>query len=434
MALTALKGKSLRRKKPRRVSSKLNGPNYDNAHNLKGEAYGKFLSYAFDFYRLEHKGSDYKKWVLEYFTKHDKTKLTWLKKLPENRFGSTIATLCKVSLMGVPDYCAEYNKYWEALPGTMGSTKPLTQSINRFTGELIELSMKLAEEKKKEEEPFRPGQGKKVLKEKISIQERIRNQAVFMFEPVDIWLDKWYDEQEKYNPKSFDFGKHLRQVNCTQAHARKIREWLDPELLELQEASNPPSKADRDKMNDYDRDSAEQMIEAYSCYTKKSLEKKVLALQNILGALNVIIETAKANRKPRKRVRSKEKMVSKLKFAQSDDKFALASINPQEIINASELWVFNTKTRKIGKYVAKTIDPLHQGREGSGLSVKGTTIQDYDEKLSIQKTLRKPDEKLKEFRECGARKIKTFLDEINAVDIKLNGRINAETILLKAIL
>ena len=255
-----------------------------------------------------------------------------------------------------------------------------------------------------------------------------------MFEPVDIWLDKWYDEQEKYNPKSFDFGKHLRQVNCTQAHARKIREWLDPELLELQEASNPPSKADRDKMNDYDRDSAEQMIEAYSCYTKKSLEKKVLALQNILGALNVIIETAKANRKPRKRVRSKEKMVSKLKFAQSDDKFALASINPQEIINASELWVFNTKTRKIGKYVAKTIDPLHQGREGSGLSVKGTTIQDYDEKLSIQKTLRKPDEKLKEFKECGARKIKTFLDEINAVDIKLNGRINAETILLKAIL
>ena len=70
MALTALKGKSLRRKKPRRVSSKLNGPNYDNAHNLKGEAYGKFLSYAFDFYRLEHKGSDYKKWVLEYFSNY----------------------------------------------------------------------------------------------------------------------------------------------------------------------------------------------------------------------------------------------------------------------------------------------------------------------------------------------------------------------------
>ena len=428
MALTALKGKSLRRKKPRRVASKLNGPNYENADKLKGEAYGKFISYAFDYYRLESKHSDYKKWVIEYFTKHNKDKLAWLKKCPENRYGSTIAALCKISLMGVPDYCEEYNKHWESLPGTMGSTKPLSQSINRFADELIEHSMKIAEEKKKEEAP------KKVIKEKISIQERIFAQAVIMFEPIDIWLDKWYDEQEKFNPKSFDFGKHLRQVGCTQAHARKMRDWLDPELLELQDASNPPSKADRDKMNELDRDDAEQLIEAYSCYTKKSLERKVLAMQNILGACNVIIETAKANRKPRKRVRSKEKMVSKLKFAQSNDKFALASINPQEIINASELWVFNIKTRKLGRYVAKTIDPLHQGREGSGLSVKGTTIQDYNVDLSVQKTLRKPEEKLKEFKESGPRKIKTFLDEINAVDIKLNGRINPETILLKAIL
>ena len=431
MALTALKGKSLRRKKPRRVSSKLNGPNYENADKLKGEAYGRFISYAFDYYRLECKNSDYKKWVVEYFTKHDKTKVTWLKKLPENRYGSTIGALCKISLSGVPDYCEEYNKHWEALPGTMGSTKPLSQSINRFASELIEQSMRIAEEKQKEEEPLK---GKKVIKEKISIQERIFAQAVIMFEPIDIWLDKWYDEQEKFNPKSFDFGKHLRQVGCTQAHARKMRDWLDPELLELQDASNPPSKADRDKMNELDRDDAEQLIEAYSCYTKKSLERKVLAMQNILGACNVIIETAKANRKPRKRVRSKEKMVSKLKFAQSNDKFALASINPQEIINASELWVFNIKTRKLGRYVAKTIDPLHQGREGSGLSVKGTTIQDYNVDLSVQKTLRKPEEKLKEFKESGPRKIKTFLDEINAVDIKLNGRINPETILLKAIL
>ena len=88
----------------------------------------------------------------------------------------------------------------------MGSTKPLSQSINRFADELIEHSMKIAEEKKKEEAP------KKVIKEKISIQERIFAQAVIMFEPIDIWLDKWYDEQEKFNPKSFDFGKHLRQV------------------------------------------------------------------------------------------------------------------------------------------------------------------------------------------------------------------------------
>jgi len=67
------------------------------------------------------------------------------------------------------------------------------------------------------------------------------------------------------------------------------------------------------------------------------------------------------------------------------------------------------------------------------LNVKGTTIQSFNEDESIQKTLRKPDEKLKEFKEAGKIKIKKFLEDINAVDIKLNGRINPDTILLKTI-
>ena len=65
------------------------------------------------------------------------------------------------------------------------------------------------------------------------------------------------------------------------------------------------------------------------------------------------------------------------------------------------------------------------------MSVKGTTITGFSEKESIQKTLRKPEEKIKEFKEAGKVKLRTFLDDINAVDIKLNGRINPDTILLK---
>ena len=52
--------------------------------------------------------------------------------------------------------------------------------------------------------------------------------------------------------------------------------------------------------------------------------------------------------------------------------------------------MFNIKTRKIGKYVATNIDPKGMQRQGSGLSVKGTSIIGYNETESIQKTLRKP--------------------------------------------
>ena len=71
------------------------------------------------------------------------------------------------------------------------------------------------------------------------------------------------------------------------------------------------------------------------------------------------------------------------------------------------------------------------GRDGSGLQVKGTTILAYDEDQSIQKTLRKPADQLKEFKGAGKVKLRKFLEEIATTDTKLNGRCNPETILLK---
>ena len=97
------------------------------------------------------------------------------------------------------------------------------------------------------------------------------------------------------------------------------------------------------------------------------------------------------------------------------------------------LGVFNRKTRKIGKYIAKNIDPLGQQREGTGLSVKGTSIIGFDEKQSIQKTLRKPDEQLRLFKEAGKVKLRKYLEDIKTTDTKLNGRCNPDTVLLKVI-
>ena len=101
----------------------------------------------------------------------------------------------------------------------------------------------------------------------------------------------------------------------------------------------------------------------------------------------------------------------------------LVSINPVDIVGAQELWVYNTKSRKIGKYVAEDM--------GGALSVKGTTITGYNANNSVQKTLRKPLEQLTEFKAAGKVQLRKFIDDIKAVDIKLNGRINEDVILLK---
>ena len=76
----------------------------------------------------------------------------------------------------------------------------------------------------------------------------------------------------------------------------------------------------------------------------------------------------------------------------------------------------------MGKYVAA---------EFQELGIKGTSVTGFSENLSVQKTLRKPEEQLKEFKAAGKVALRKFLDDIKAVDIKLNGRINEDTILLK---
>ena len=68
---------------------------------------------------------------------------------------------------------------------------------------------------------------------------------------------------------------------------------------------------------------------------------------------------------------------------------------------------------------------------GGALGVKGTSIIGYKESDSVQKTLRKPLEQLNEFKASGKVALRKFLDDIKAVDIKLNGRINEDVILLK---
>lgn len=120
---------------------------------------------------------------------------------------------------------------------------------------------------------------------------------------------------------------------------------------------------------------------------------------------------------------AKEKLVAKLKYLKTDTATKAVSINPVDIIGAQVLWVYNTKTRKLGKYVAEDM--------GGALNVKGTTITGYNESKSVQKTLRKPDAQIKEFLSAGKIDLRKFLENIKATEIKLNGRINQDTILLK---
>lgn len=432
MARSALRGKP-RKKKARatRVSrSKLTEPDLSNGLSMPIEKFWHAKSDAMAFYRMDFKSSHYKTWIIEYCNqdKDYKKQSKIISKNPDWRFTCTLGSLCRLLNNGMPDFHPDSQAYIDKMAGLMGKANPATKWVNEHLDKLIVEGEKVIEEKKAEEKV------KLVGGPKPTIQERIIAQTYLQLDAIDTWLESWGDNPDKWDPKSFNFPKHFLDVGTTQAHARKMREFYVDEIAELNELLNPLNKKQLSELTEKELDWAEQLKEAYSCYNKKGLQRRFEGFQNFMGAIEVVIDRAKANRKTRKRApRSKEKIVSKLKYARQDNKFQLASINPIDIIGCEELWVFNIKTRKIGRYMASSIDPMHLEREGTGLSVKGTTITGFAIDTSVQKTLRKPEEKLKEFKDSGKIKLRTYMDNINAVDIKLNGRINTDTIILKAV-
>lgn len=257
-----------------------------------------------------------------------------------------------------------------------------------------------------------------------TIQERINEQAQEASQALEEWMEGYIVDPANFDPQGFDFAGHFAKCGVTQAHARKIKKYYSGWLEEAQAVVNMPTPAAIKKIKDEQAaDLAAQVREGYAHVKKADAKRWLEALENLMSALDMVIDSAKATRKTRvKKAPSKEKMIAKLQFKDKDDRYQVVSVNPLEVIDATEVWVFNTKTRKLGKYVAA---------EHATIQVKGTSLQFYDAELSVQKTLRKPEETLKEFKRAGKIALRKFLAEINSVETKLNGRLNADTVILR---
>ena len=118
----------------------------------------------------------------------------------------------------------------------------------------------------------------------------------------------------------------------------------------------------------------------------------------------------------------KVKLVRKLKYMVKNDEFKITSINPVNCLNVSELWVYNSKTRKLGVY---------RSEFPGSILVKGTGFTGILEKSSIQKTLRKPEKQLAEFMALGKNQLRKWFDAIKGVELKMKPRINDQTLLLR---
>ncbi len=189
--------------------------------------------------------------------------------------------------------------------------------------------------------------------------------------------------------------------------AKKIAEWAKVKLNEFKTAND-------DK----------ELTEAYG--GKRVLNKIIGYMETVIADCGTIAQIAKTTRAPRKR---KEKpasvLAAKMKYMREFIEFKLKSITPDKIVGSDQVWLYNTKLRKLFKY---------QALDGYTLTIKGTTVQNFDPEKSGSKILRKPEIQLNDINTMSKRPISNLFNEIKATMGRATGRVNEDYIIINAFL
>ena len=169
----------------------------------------------------------------------------------------------------------------------------------------------------------------------------------------------------------------------------------------------------------------EEVKEGYSNLGKRKLTQIIKLISSWAEDLDRYSQFKKANRKLRvKKVKPPAVQVAKLKFKKEDTELGIKSVYPSEMVGASQVWIYNTKYKKLAVY---------RSESSSGIQVKGSTLQNYDPDLSEQKTLRKPKDTLKEVLNAGKVQLRRIIPELSTKETPVNGRVNEESIIVRVI-
>lgn len=296
-----------------------------------------------------------------------------IKSVPDNLIPTTVAWLCRMLSKGYK----------------------LPTDVTGYIEERIKDTYKYVQEVK-EENP----------KNVISIQDRIKDRASFILGEIEGLIDDYiYDNVE------FSLYEWLQANSIPATYATSIISKFSPVLDELLETYEG---------------NCEQLKEGYR-HLKKAEIKKLIEFYNTLieDAERYSSNTKKVRTARKPRTVSVEKKIKNLKYQKEDQTYKIASVSPERIIGAQELWTFNTRYKNIT--VFRAIDR-------GGLQIKGTSITNFDESSSITRSLgrKDPNEFVKRILEGGKLVLRKVLDDLKT-EKPLAYRINENTILLRVV-
>ena len=371
MALTALKGKKLRKKKE--ISRRKGASLIPFQDGWEATHY---------YFQTEVTKKDIMNYIKTYvknnFTKAEARKIL---AAPEYKFN-------------VPHYgCTAF--WLNSKLDLNENIQPYVKGIKKHYTDLITLGEKILNEKKIE----------KKVAVSISPMERLQKKIsdTIMQDLLDL-EDQWI-EGEKV---TIDLYKLFQSHSLSGSATMPVRQVVEGWLLDYEDAY-------------YKRD--EQAVEGYSHLKKPELNRRIKACQEMLLDLDKIQSAAKANRKVRvPKAKSADKQVAKVQYKKEDNDFKLVSINPILRVGSRRLFAFHCKERYLIEYCTQSVN---------GFEISGTTIKNIDSVNSRQVRLRKPDEFIPIVLKKTIKQIDSEWKKLTTKTTVPTGRINKDIILLR---
>jgi len=383
-------------KKEKKTTSrgkKDHAPQWTGYEAWTAEQFTKHFHEAQQYYNIEDAGKSAKQYVINWMGHVNYTNdvIRAYKKTKDWRTSTSVGGIAANLLKGMP---ATYPGFNNNRNTETWLREQIAEIIN--DGEQ-DIDTELVKEIKSETTPV------------LNIQDRISEHAGTMCEEIEEAIDNFIIDPDKFNPNDVKIANMLRIKGAKSPQARYIKGFYESNYKDISLLVNGEADAN--------------LKEGYRRYSKKNIKKLHEFYENIRVACDQIIAEAKVLKKPRKKkFKSAEDLTKKIKFKISDDKLGITSVPVSQIVGSQGVVVYNTKTRKIGYYMSASM---------AGLHVKGTSIIDYSTK-SLQKTLRKPPEQIKEFKEQNTQKrFETWFKNIKTTEVALNGRLNEDTVILK---
>jgi hypothetical protein len=345
------------------------------------------IGFAFNWYNYNYNQKEIKKNYIKYLKSnaYDKTQVAAVNAVEPFEIGNVYSYLARMSMNGY-----EMSEHEQ------------TQFDTRLEA-LVEKGNAILASKKEKEDT-------KAKVPVISIQQRVRNATSEILGEIDGEIDGYIEDGFPKLTESFNLYAFLQKKEVKGAHTRYVIAHLNEQLDELKELAEGAD---------------EQLVEGYSHITKTKQNRLRKFVAALIEEAEDWLTNCKGNRKVRKRKpKSPKDIVKALKYKKRDEDYAIESVNPTAILDASQVWVFDTKTRFLHKYVSNV-----------GMTVKGTTLKEFDESSSYKKKIRES-YILPVFADvlCGGKvKLRKVLDDINAKEVPVTGRIGKEMVIMRAI-